>query len=140
MPNPGVRMGDRRRVQNHCLFTRYMQPHPSDTNFKKLQQGAINFSLILSQQYEKFQGLKQKGKESGKGLGEKEVLFLSSAKLQVPFWVLYIVSHLSLKLLDLLFTDKEKEACRIWFVYTWLLDWENDRAGTNIQLFFFFFF
>ena len=70
----------------------------------------------------------------------REVLFLSSAKLQVPFWVLYIVSHLSLKLLDLLFTDKEKEACRIWFVYTWLLNWENDRAGTNIQLFFFFFF
>lgn len=70
----------------------------------------------------------------------REVLFLSSAKLQVPFLVLYIVSHLSLKLLDLLFTDKEKEACRIWFAYTWLLDWENDRAGTNIQLFFFLIF
>lgn len=51
----------------------------------------------------------------------------------------YIVSHLSLELLDLLFIDKEKEAHRIWFAYSGLLTWENGRAGIDVKLFFFLF-
>lgn len=49
-----------------------------------------------------------------KGMEEKrrKALFLSSVELQVPFWALYIVSHLGLTLLDLLFTEKGKEVCR----------------------------
>ena len=63
---------------------------------------------------------------------------MSSAKLQVPFWVLYIASHLSHKLLDLLFTDKEKRLAEFGLLIHGYLTEKMTELELTSSFFFFF--
>lgn len=64
---------------------------------------------------------------------------MSSAKLQVLFWVLYIASHLSHKLLDL-FTDKEKRLAEFGLLIHGYLTEKMTELELTSSFFFFSFF
>ena len=63
---------------------------------------------------------------------------MSSAKLQVLFWVLYIASHLSHKLLDL-FTDKEKRLAEFGLLIHGYLTEKMTELELTSSFFFFLF-